>query len=172
MSRWGNDPPMRVRGASVEDRNCAQAGMRSTSGVQGSIRTMRGPTPLHSPEPSEGNPAMQGQSGGDEATKGLVPQQGGSARGGSEAGDFPGGADSCEDLAASGHSSLEEPGSPGHNVSAGAEGLAGQRRVDSRVDLSSLGGGGTGGIWDASPAEMESFRRPPGMGHNVSPSGC
>jgi hypothetical protein len=34
------------------------------------------------------------------------------------------------------------------------------------VDLSSLGRGGTGGIWDASPAEMETFRRR--ASHNVS----
>ncbi len=49
--------------------------------------------------------------------------------------------------------------------SAGGGGFSGSR-AGSHVDLSSLGRGGTGGIWDASPAEMETFRRR--ASHNVS----
>ena len=43
--------------------------------------------------------------------------------------------------------------------------MAGSRN-NSHVDLSSLGRGATGGIWDASPAEMERFR--PRSSYNVS----
>lgn len=88
------------------------------------------------------------------SVSGLVPGSGGAGPR----------AVSPSDMAGLVHSAGEGSGGAGQRRGL-SRGLGGSRS-SSHVDLSSLGRGGTGGIWDASPAEMESFKRRPS--YNVS----
>ena len=126
--------------------------MRSSAGAHVSIGILHRPMAQH----SSGDSNVSHPGPVDSAAR-YLSQNSGNVKAGGEA--------DSNDPVLSGHSSMEGASNVGPKPLA-RMGDLGVKRVDSKVDLSSLGRGGTGGIWDASPAEMASFRR---SSYNVGP---